>query len=190
MEAQQLNLEPGRVYRTKDLAHWDKNTPRLAKKLVKSGRLVRVRQGLFAAPKSNRFGEVPPTDDELMTRFLEGSPFVFTGPERWNALGLGTTAVFASRLVYNRKRTGTFTLYNRRFDLRRVAFPENPTREWFVVDLFEHADQAATSRADLARELRQALKRGAFDSRRLLETAQAYGTKETQSIIRAATEEP
>jgi hypothetical protein len=53
MEAQQLNLEPGRVYRTKDLAHWDKNTPRLAKKLVKSGRLVRVRQGLFAAPKSN-----------------------------------------------------------------------------------------------------------------------------------------
>ena len=42
-----------------------------------------------------------------MRAFLDGGPFVFTGPERWNALGLGTTAMFAVPL-YITKRDGTF----------------------------------------------------------------------------------
>lgn len=75
-----------------------------------------------------------------MHGFLEGSPFVFTGSEHWNALGLGTTAVFAAPLVYNTKRSGTFQFGGRKFVLRRIAFPENPPPEWFVVDLLEHAD--------------------------------------------------
>lgn len=188
MEAQALNLEPGRVYRTQDLAQWTTNAPRLAKRLVAEKKLDRLRRGLFVAPKSTRFGVAPPSDDELMTSFLKKTPFVFTGPERWNSLGLGTTANFASRLVYNTKRTGPFTLSNRRFDLRRVAFPENPPPEWFVIDLFEHADQAATSRADLARELRPALKRGAFDARVLLDMARRYATHETEKAIRRVAE--
>jgi hypothetical protein len=39
----------------------------------------------------SRFGDVPPTREELLRGFLEGSPYVITGPERWNPLGLGTT---------------------------------------------------------------------------------------------------
>ena len=46
----------------------------------------------------------------------------FTGSEHWNALGLGTTAVFPAKLVYNTKRSGEFTLGGRRFLLRRVGF--------------------------------------------------------------------
>ena len=45
-----------------------------------------------------------------MRAFLDGGRFVFTGPERWNALGLGTTALFATPLVYNTRRSGTFEL--------------------------------------------------------------------------------
>jgi hypothetical protein len=119
---------------------------------------------------------------------LNGSPFVFTGPERWNALGLGSTAMFAVPLVYNTKRTGTFELGGRRLLLRRVAFPENPPPEWFVVDLLEHAEQAGMSRADVAAALGRALSRGAFDRQRLLDMAGRYGTKMTQALVARASE--
>lgn len=126
---------------------------------------------------------MPPRDEEVMRAFLDGGPFVFTGPERWNALGLGTTAVFAAPLVYNTKRSGTFTFGNRRFVLRRVAFPENPPAEWFVVDLFEHAHQAAASPTDLALALARALVQGRFNRDRLLELARRYGSRATQALI-------
>lgn len=179
-------LEPGRVYRTRDLSAWGANAPRLAKRLVREGQLVRLAHGLFARPKRSRFGMAPPSDEELMRAFLDDSPFVFTGPERWNALGLGATALFAQNLVYNRKRSGTFDLGGRRFLLRRVAFPENPSPEWFVVDLFEHAGQAAVSPEGLEAALVRELRRGAFDRARLRDMAAHYGTKATGRRIEAA----
>jgi hypothetical protein len=150
---------------------------------VREGKLVPLAHGLFAHPKQSRFGAVPPSDKELMRAFLEGAPFVFTGSEHWNALGLGTTAVFASTLVYNTKRSGTFHFGGRRFVLRRIAFPENPPPEWFVVDLLEHADQAGASRSDIAASLNQALTRGTFSRERLLEMAKRYATKATQALV-------
>lgn len=176
-------LEPGRVYRTRDLTAWGMNAPRLAKRLVREGELVPLAHGLFAHLKRSRFGVVPPSDDELMRAFLGGAPFVFTGSDRWNALGLGTTAVFAVPFVYNTKRSGTFHFGGRRFVLRRVAFPENPPPEWFVVDLLEHADQAGASRTEVAASLARALARGAFSRERLREMAKQYATQATQAIL-------
>lgn len=179
-------LEPGGVYRTRDLARWSANAPRLAARLVRDGKLVPLAHGLFTAPRRSRFGDVPPTDEALLHAFLDGEPFVFTGPERWNALGLGTTAVFATPLVYNTKRSGQFTFGSRRFLLRRVAFPETPSPEWFVVDLFENAEQAAAAREDLARALQAALRAGKFDGNRLASLAARYGSRRTQAFIKAA----
>jgi len=121
-----------------------------------------------------------------MRAFLDGGDFVFTGPERWNALGLGTTALFAVPLVYNTKRSGTFDLGGRRYVLRRVAFPSRPAPEWFVVDLFENADQAGASREDLAESLARAVARGGFDRERLSEMARRYGTRQTQALVHRA----
>jgi hypothetical protein len=179
-------LEQGRVYRTREFQRWSANPPRLAKRLVEEGVLVQMAHGLFACPRRSKFGVVPPGDDALMQAFLDDSPFVFTGPERWNALGLGATAVFAAPLVYNTKRTGTFEFGGRRFELRRVAFPQAPTQEWFVVDLFENADQAGTSRTELAKALTRALTRGSFDRERLSAMAQRYGTKATRNLVHSA----
>lgn len=186
MPATALQLEPDRVYRTQDFARWSKNAPRFAKHLVRIGELRQLRTGLFVHPRVGRFGAVPPSDEELLRRFLNGGPFVFTGPEKWNALGLGTTAVFAAPRVYNTKRTGTFALGNRVFDLHRVAFPEQPPAEWFVVDLFEHAALAGTSRHDLAAALVAPLRRGTFDAGRLQDMARRYGTKVTQVLVDGA----
>ncbi|HEU4382058.1 MAG TPA: hypothetical protein VFR85_01045 [Anaeromyxobacteraceae bacterium] len=130
---------------------------------------------------------MPPSDDEVMRAFLGGGPFVFSGPERWNTLGLGTTALFAAPLVYNTKRSGTFELGGRSYVLRRVAFPVRPVPEWFVVDLFENADEAGASRGDLAAALSRAVARGAFDPIRLEEMALRYGTRRTQALVRGAT---
>lgn len=179
-------LEAGRVYRTRDLARWGINTPRLAKRLVAQGRLVPLAHGLFAYPERSRFGEVPPADEELMRAFLDGTPFVFTGPQRWNALGLGSTAVFATPLVYNTKRSGTFELGGRRFLLRRVAFPADPPAEWFVVDLLENAEKAGVSLSALVAALTRALGRAAFDRERLQQLAHEYGSKTTAALVDAA----
>lgn len=179
-------LEPGRVYRTKELASWGANAPRLARRLVGEGVLVPLAHGLYACPKRGRFGVVAPSDEAIMKAFLEGSPFVFTGPERWNALGLGATAVFASVLVYNTKRSGRFELGGRAFELRRVAFPHPPTPEWFVVDLFENAGSAGVSPTKLAHALTRALGRGAFDSKRLREMSDRFGRQSTRALIHDA----
>lgn len=184
--AAQPSFEPGRVYRTRELAQWSANAPRLAQRLVRDGQLVQLAHGLFAAPRRSRFGEVPPTDEALLHAFLDGEPFVFTGPERWNALGLGTTAVFATPLVYNTKRSGHFTFGGRKFLLRRVAFPQTPSPEWFVVDLFENAERAAAAREDLRSALEAALRAGKFDSDQLASMSTRYGSRRTQVLVNAA----
>jgi len=186
--AAQPVFEPGRVYRTRELAQWGANPPRLAHRLVREGQLVPLAHGLYAAPRRSRFGAVPPTDAALLSAFLGGSPFVFTGPERWNALGLGTTAVFAVPLVYNTKRSGRFSFGGRQFLLRRVAFPEVPTPEWFVVDLFENAEQAAAAPEALQGALEAALREGRFDRAALAAMAGRFGSRRTQAFVKRALE--
>jgi hypothetical protein len=179
-------LEPGRVYRTRDLALWSKNAPRFAKRLEREGRLVRLRNGLFLHPRTGKFGPVPASDVELLRRFLDDTPFVVTGPERWNALGLGTTSAFAYPLVYNRKRSGIYTLGGRVFELHKVAFPEHPPKEWYVVDLFENAERGGASRSELERALAKGLRRRAFDPGRLRKMAEEFGRKSTQAHVERA----
>jgi len=179
-------LEPGRVYRTRDFAEWTANAPRLADRLVREGKLRKLAQGLFVHPAKSRFGIVPPSDEEILRAFLGGDPFVITGPDRWNSLGLGSTAVFAAPLVYNTKRTGKFEFGGRPFILRRPKFPATPSREWYAIDLIENADQAGASRTDLVEELARATARGEFDREALGEMAAKYGTKETQRMVESA----
>jgi len=186
--AAQPTFEAGRVYRTRELGQWSANPPRLAQRLVRNGQLVQLAHGLFAAPRRSRFGAAPPTDEALLHAFLDGGPLVFTGPERWNALGLGTTEVFAAPLVYNTKRSGLFDFRGRRFLLRRVAFPEAPSPEWFVVDLFENAEKAASAPSELRRALEAALRAGKFDRDRLASMSARYGSRRTQALVNEALE--
>lgn len=181
----QPRLTPGRVYRTRDLARWSANPPRLARRLVRDAALVPLGRGLFVHPKEGRFGRVPPADEEILRAFL-GGPYLVTGPDRWNALGLGTTAVFSAPLVYNTKRSGRFDLGGRPFVFRRMAFPNRPTPEWFVVDLLENAAAAGASRRDLVVALGRAVGAGRFDPERLTFMAREYGTRSTLADIQAA----
>lgn len=182
-QAAQPDLDPGRAYRTQELRRWSANPARLAKRLVREGKLRQAAHGLFYVLVKGRFGQAPPSEREILRGFLGDSPFVITGPPRWNALGLGATAMFASTLAYNRKRTGEFTFDGRRFLLRRVLFPEKPPPEWFVVDLIQHHDMAGVSLADLADRLVATLREGRWNRNRLREMADRYGTKATLALV-------
>ncbi|MFM7201543.1 MAG: hypothetical protein ACKO6N_12205 [Myxococcota bacterium] len=183
---QHLSFELGRVYRTKELSQWSTNPSRLARRLVANGTLEPLAHGLFVHPRRGRFGAVPPTDEALMRAFLEESPYLFTGPEQWNVLGLGTTAVFPARLVYNQKRSGEFILGGRKFLLRRIPFPRPVPPEWWVVDLIEHHEMAGLSLMALCPALSEALARGRFDDAVLLRVARVYGTRRTYQCIEQA----
>lgn len=179
---------PGRVYRTADLRKWTTNPTRMARRLADAGELLPLAHGLYAAPRQTKFGPTPPDAETIMEAFLGGEPFVFTGPERWNALGLGATALFPTQLVYNTKRTGTFEFGGRRFLLRRCNFPRRPTPEWYAVDLIQHRDTVGLDVGMLARKLKIVIAKGRLRPDVLRATAQQYGTKETQRIVAEAAE--
>jgi hypothetical protein len=187
--AAQPEIEAGRTFRTEDLRRWSANPARLAKRLVRQGRLRQAARGLFYASVQGRFGQAPAAEDEVLRAFLRDDAFVITGPPKWNALGLGSTAMFAATLVYNRKRTGEFTFDGRRFLLRRVLFPSEPPPEWFVVDLLQHHDTAGVTLAELAARLVARIADGCWNPDRLRELARRYGTKATAALIERCIEE-
>lgn len=182
----QPDLEPGRAYRTRDLRPWSANPTRLARRLVDEGKLREAAHGLYYAPRPTRFGPAPAPDEELLRAFLYGERFLVTGPPYWNALGLGSTAMFAVKLVYNLSRSGEFELDRRRFRLRRVYFPENPSAEWFIVDLLQHHDMAGVGLSELREGLVATLRSGRWDRARLREMAETYGTKATLAVVNQA----
>jgi len=135
-----------------------------------------------------RFGPAPPDRRDLLRAFLDGDAYVITGPPVWNTLGLGSTQMFAHPLVYNRKRSGLFELGGRTFDLRRVQFPDQPTLEWFVVDLLENLASVCLDRSETAALLAERLTEGAFNPAVLSGMAAKYATKATQALIHRAVE--
>ena len=186
--AAQPQLEPGRAYRTRDLRKWSANPTRLARRLVDEGRLREAAHGLYYAPIPTRFGLAPASDEELLRVFLGGDRFLITGPPYWNALGLGSTAMFAVKLVYNHVRSGEFVLDRRRFLLRRVQFPQLPSAEWFIVDLLQHHGMAGVALSELRIGLNGTLREGRWDRQRLMEMALQYGTKATITTVEDALE--
>ncbi len=187
--ATHVPLNPGSVYRTAHLGRWGANPTRLARRLEAEGRLRRLAQGLYYAPRNSRFGEVPPSDEALLDAFFDGSPWVLTGPPRWNALGLGSTQLFARPLVYNTKVSGPREVGGRPFEFRRVAFPADPPAEWFVIDLARNAERVGLDQDELLSRLRSAVRAGQFSPEALEEMATRFGRRAEQDLVREATRE-
>ena len=178
---------PGMVYRTRDLEAYARNATRLAEQLVEAGKLRRLRQGLYFAPRTTVFGETPPSEEELLRGFFRGQRYLRTGPSVWNALGLGSTAVEAVPLVYNTSRSGELRLGRRAFRLRRVKFPSGRVPvEYFVVDLLQNADLAGVDRDTVVSRLVPATEEGRFDRQRLLAMGQRYGSRRVRSCLAEA----
>lgn len=176
-------LQAGRVYRREDLARLSTAVDRHLRELVATGKLKKLAQGLYHAPKQSSFGPLPPADEELVSGFLRDKDFLVFSPSAYNAVGLGTTQLYNRTLVYNHKRHGVFRLGNRQFDFRmKPRFPKKLTPEFLYVDLLNNLDELAEDRSAVLAQARNKLP--TFDTARLQRAMDNFGSVATRKRLR------
>lgn len=152
------DLQAGRVYRREDLACLSTAVDRHLSALVATGKLKKLAQGLYHAPKQSSFGPLPPSDEQVVGGFLRDKDFLVFSPSAYNAVGLGTTQLYNRTMVYNHKRHGIFQLGNRQFDFRmKSRFPKKLTAEFLYVDLLNNLEELAEDRDAVLRQARSKL---------------------------------
>jgi hypothetical protein len=176
-------LQAGRVYRREDLASLSNAVDRHLHELVSTGLLKKLAQGLYYAPKQSNFGPLPPTDEQVVRGFLRDKDFLVFSPSLYNTVGLGTTQLYNSTLVYNHKRHGVFRLGNRQFDFRvKPRFPQKLTPEFLYVDLLNNLGELAEDRDAVLNQARTKLL--SFNPSRLQEALDSYGNMATRKSVR------
>jgi hypothetical protein len=176
-------LQAGRVYRREDLARLSKAVDRHLQELVSTGTLKKLAQGLYYAPKQSSFGPLPPTDEQVVQGFLRDKDFLVFSPSSYNTVGLGTTQLYNSTLVYNHKRHGVFKLGNRQFHFRvKPRFPKKLTPEFLYVDLLNNLEELAEDRDSVLSQART--KYLSFNQSLLLKTLDNYGSMATRKRVR------
>ncbi len=177
------DLQAGHVYRREDLARLSNAVDRHLNELVSNGLLKKLAQGLYFAPKQSRFGPIPPTDEQVVRGFLRDKDFLVFSPSSYNTVGLGTTQLYNSTLVYNHKRHGVFRLGNRQFDFRvKPRFPKKLTAEFLYVDLLNNLEELAEDRDAVLSQARNKLM--SFNPHRLKEALDSYGNMATRKRVR------
>ncbi|MFM6993163.1 MAG: DUF6088 family protein [Rhodoferax sp.] len=176
-------LQAGRVYRREDLARLSNAVDRHLRELVSTGVLKKLAQGLYYAPKQSNFGPLPPTDEQVVRVFLRDKDFLVFSPSSYNTVGLGTTQLYNSTLVYNHKRHGVFKLGNRQFDFRvKPRFPKKLTPEFLYVDLLNNLGELAEDHDAVLSQARNKLM--SFNQPRLQAALGNYGNMATRKQVR------
>lgn len=176
-------LQAGRVYRREDLARLSTAVDRHLRDLVATGKLKKLAQGLYHAPKQSSFGPLPPADEQVVGSFLRDKDFLVFSPSAYNTVGLGTTQLYNRTLVYNHKRHGVFRLGNRQFEFRmKPRFPKKLTPEFLYVDLLNNLQELAEDHDAVLRQARSKLP--SFDSTRLQRAADSFGSVATRKRLR------
>lgn len=176
-------LQAGRVYRREDLARLSTAVDRHLRELVATGKLKKLAQGLYHAPRQSSFGPLPPADEQVVGGFLKDKEFLVFSPSAYNSVGLGTTQLYNRTVVYNHKRHGIIKLGNRQFDFRvKPRFPKKLTPEFLYVDLLNNLDELAEDRDAVLRQARSKL--FSFDPTRLRRAVDSFGSLATRKRLR------
>jgi len=176
-------LQAGSVYRREDLARLSNAVDRHLNELVSTGVLKKLAQGLYYAPKQSNFGPLPPTDEQVVRGFLRDKDFLVFSPSAYNTVGLGTTQLYNSTLVYNHKRHGVCKLGNRAFNFRvKPRFPKKLSSEFLYVDLMNNLEELAEDRDAVLSQARTKLL--SFNQSRLKEALDSYGNMATRKRVR------
>ena len=171
------------MYRREELARLSSAVDRHLRELVGAGKLRKLAQGLYHAPKQSSFGTLPPTDEQVVSGFLRDKNFLVFSPSAYNAVGLGTTQLYNRTLVYNHKRHGVFQLGNRQFDFRmKSRFPKKLTPEFLYVDLLNNLDELAEDREAVLRQAQVRLR--SFEPARLRRAVDSFGNVATRKRLR------
>jgi hypothetical protein len=167
-------LLPGQVYRRADLTQWSNAVDRHLRQLQEEGLLTKLSGGLYYCPRQTAFGATPADDVALVKAFLRDDRFLLTSPNAYNTLGVGTTQLYNTTLVYNHKRHGRFELGGRVFDFRmKPYFPETLSEEYLLVDLVNNLKEVAEDHEVLLNRVKE--KAVNMDKAALSKAVRAYG---------------
>ena len=184
MEALRQHIKPGQVYRRSDLEYYSSAIDRHLSMLTKDGSLLKLNHGIYYAPRSSKFGIVPPDDAVLVESFLKDSDFLLVKPNFFNALGLGLTQLYNTTWVYNHKRKGEFKLNGKTFEFKiKSSFPNKLTKEFLLVDLLNNLDELAEDQNKALRNLPNKL--SDFNDVELLRVTQQYGSGKTKQLLKS-----
>ncbi len=168
------HLRPGQVYRRAELSKWSNAVDRHLQQLLKEGALTKLSGGVYYCPRITTFGTVPADDKTLVRAFLKDNRFLLTSPNAYNALGVGTTQLYNTTVVYNHKRHGRFDLGGRVFDFRtKPHFPSSLTPEFLLVDLVNNLKSLSEDREKVLGKVKKAA--ASMDSHALSRAVRQYG---------------
>jgi hypothetical protein len=176
-----FKLPAGKVFRRKDLADKHPSVDRELGRYVRSGQVCKAAQGLYYVPKKTPFGQAPPNEDALVARFLDDKHFLVFNPSRYNTLGMGTTQLYNTTVVYNHKRHGKFMLAGFEFDFReKPRFPtaNQVTREFLLVDMLNNLAHLAEDSDTVLNAVQTKL--SSFDEKRLEKAVTEYASARTR----------
>lgn len=177
------NLRPGMVFRREDATRWSRAVDRDLKELVDDGTLKKAATGLYYVPRKSVYGALPPDDRQLVYGFLKDPNFLLTSPNHFNTLGMGTTQLYNTRIVYNRKRHGKQKLAGRTFDFRiRPEFPKKLNDMFLFVDLVNNLDHLAEDKEVLSQKVLD--KAAGMNRTELTKEVLKYGTERTKKFFK------
>jgi len=177
------HLELGKVYRREVLMPYTKAVDRDLKSLSSSGTLKKVAPGLYYYPKTSMYGELPPSDYDLVNSFLKDDPFLLFTWNDYNSLQLGLTQLYNKVVVYNRKRHEEVHLGNKLFDFRRPTkgFPSELSKEFLLVDLLNNLSELTDDPEEVKTHVKEKLK--TFDFNKLKAMSRWYGKVSTRKFL-------
>lgn len=176
------HLKRGEVYRRSDLTQWSKAVDRHVSELVKQGTLQKLSAGLYYYPNESVFGNTPPEEEMLVRTFLKDDYFLVTSPNDYNSLGVGTTQLYNSRVVYNHKRHGEFKLGGKTFMFfSKHRFPKKVTPEFLLVDLVSNLDKLAEDTELVLQNVSEKLK--TMDLKKLKQAVKEFGSASAKSVL-------
>ncbi len=179
-----FNLSAGKVFRRKDLTDRHPSVDRELGRYVRSGVVRKAAQGLYYVPKTTPFGQAPPDEKALVAKFLDDERFLVFNPSSYNTLGLGTTQLYNTTVVYNHKRHGKFMLAGFEFDFReKPHFPRasQVTREFLLVDMLNNLAGLAEDTDSVLKTVQAKL--SSFDEKRLQQAVTHYASARTRRIF-------
>ena len=184
MDLLSQHRKQGEVYRRSDLEYYSTAIDRHLAHLTKDGTLIKLNQGLYYAPKQSKFGTVPPSDRQVVERFLKDDDFLLVSPNSFNSLGLGLTQLYNTTWVYNHKRKGEFQLNGKTFEFKlKSSFPKNISREYLLVELLNNLESLAEDQNLVLEKLSNNVR--SFNTDALMKATQQYGSGKTKRVIKS-----
>lgn len=178
-------MTPGRVYRRQELEGSSSAVDRDLKKLVDSGEVTKLAGGLYYRPQKSVFGSAPPKEKELVRAFLKTDDFLLTSFNYFNQLGLGLTQLYNDHVVYNHKRTGSFSFGGKRFKFRVVpSYPNTLSKEFLLVDMLNNLRKLPDDTNLVLRNLKTSMNE--FDRNKVEGCLALYGNPGAKKVLSEA----